>query len=79
MGFLQRLGQQPFQFAPPSPQGAMPQIAPPGGMPSQGPQNINELYSLYGVGPGAAFGAAPPQMVNPIEPSQTYAAMPGRR
>lgn len=56
-------GQQGFQFAPPA-QGNMPQIAPPGGMPQgQGPQNINDLYSLYGSGPSQAMPqqAAPPQ------------------
>ena len=56
-------GSFPFQFGMPPSQvtpNFMPQIAPPGGMPQgQGPQNINDLYSLYGVAPNAPMPAVP--------------------
>ena len=53
----------PFQFGMPPSQvtpNFMPQIAPPGGMPQgQGPQNLNDLYGLYGVAPNAPMPAVP--------------------
>ena len=54
----------PFQFGLPPSQvtpNFMPQIAPPGGMPppGQGPQNLNDLYGLYGVAPNAPMPAMP--------------------
>jgi hypothetical protein len=55
-GFPFQFGMPPSQMTP----NFMPQIAPPGGMPSQGPQNLNDLYSLYGVAPNAPMPAAPP-------------------
>jgi hypothetical protein len=83
MDLLRRYGagqQQPFQFAPPPSQGNMPQIAPPGGMPSQGPQNINDLYSLYGATPNTPMPApaqAPPTQVPPTQGPSIPAPYPG--
>ena len=60
----QGAGGFPFQFGMPPSQvtpNFMPQITPPGGMPTeQGPQNLNDLYGLYGVAPNAPMPVAPP-------------------
>lgn len=56
-------GGLPFQFGAPPSQvtpNFMPQITPPGGMPQgQGPQNLNDLYGMYGVGANAPMPQAP--------------------
>lgn len=63
-GFKPTEGGLPFQFGAPPSQvtpNFMPQITPPGGMPppGQGPQNMNDLYGMYGVGANAPMPQAP--------------------